>query len=1197
MQDLPAYLIQSRAFGPGKRLRRLTIRDSIASGNFEGAGEMSLVPPPFFSGGGEMGERIRSFDWWNTPLGPIERWPESLKTAVRICIGSRNPIVMWWGRSVLLQFYNDAYISFLGSKKHPAFLGRSGRECWSEIWETIAPMLELVFTTGDATWSEDLLLVLNRNLPREEGYFTFSYSPLWDDAGNIAGIFCACNETTGRVIGDRRLRTLRDLGRTVATAKTPEDACQLTARTLASNVADIPFSLLYLLDDDGQSARRVAMSGFAGESEAAPLRIDSTSTESSAWPIRKVLDGGTAELVTDLEKRFGPLPGGLWPESAETAVVVPIASPGQPNPAGVLVAGLSPRRIIDADYHSFVDLIAGHLSTAIANARAYEQERKRAEALAEIDRAKTVFFSNVSHEFRTPLTLMLGPLEDLLAPSRTDLSAAAKEQLAMVSRNGARLLRLVNTLLDFARIEAGRVQADYEPTKLGAFTAELASAFRSATERAGLQLIVNCPSTETVYVDRDMWEKIVLNLVSNAFKFTFEGAISVTLERVENAVELRVGDTGVGIPAEEMPHLFDRFHRITNTRSRTNEGSGIGLALVQELVKLHGGSVRAESVPGQGSTFIVSVPLGTDHLPERIGATARNVSSTAIGVSPFVEEALRWLPDADKAHNQEPLPSGFELLPSANPSSSPQTGNGRARVLIADDNADMRQYLVRLLQEHYEVRAVVDGQAALQAIREQAPDLVLSDVMMPQLEGFGLVQALRADPALKTIPVILLSARAGEESRLDGLGAGADDYLIKPFSARELLARVHAHVNLSRVRHESEKAIRDSEERFRTFTKATCDVVYRMSPDWKEMRYLDGKEFIADTKDPSRTWLDKYIHPEDQPRVKAAIEQAIQGKTTFELEHRVIRTDGSLGWTFSRAIPILDEHDEIIEWFGAAADITNRKHAEQALRESEDRLRTLAGSLEQHVTERTAELEKAQDELRELSSKLLRTQDEERRRIARDLHDSAGQILAVLGMEHAGLIQRLKHVPADLAAQLQQIQKLTTQVQEEIRTASYLLHPPLLDETGLSSALRWYIEGLTARGGLQIDLHTPDKLDRLSPEAELAVFRVVQESLTNIHRHSGSSKAVIRIGQDASGLWVEIEDYGRGMSAEKLSQVQSQGGGVGIRGMRERIRQLRGHMSIESGSSGTKIRATLPVANFRRFHEDSKTTHVRSAGT
>jgi signal transduction histidine kinase len=236
---------------------------------------------------------------------------------------------------------------------------------------------------------------------------------------------------------------------------------------------------------------------------------------------------------------------------------------------------------------------------AFANARAYSAEKKRAEALAEIDRAKTAFFSNVSHEFRTPLTLMLGPLQDLLARSQTHLSPTAKEQLDLVSRNGDRLLRLVNTLLDFSRLEAGRVQAVYQATDLASFTSELASVFRSATDKAGLRLVVDCSDLgEPVYVDRDMWEKIVLNLISNAFKFTFEGEIAVSVHRVGNMAELRVRDTGVGIPAEAIPKLFERFNRVPNMPSRTHEGSGIGLALVHELVKLHGGSVSTESTRG-----------------------------------------------------------------------------------------------------------------------------------------------------------------------------------------------------------------------------------------------------------------------------------------------------------------------------------------------------------------------------------------------------------------------------------------------------------------------------------------------------------------------------------------------------------------------------------------------------------------------
>jgi signal transduction histidine kinase len=323
---------------------------------------------------------------------------------------------------------------------------------------------------------------------------------------------------------------------------------------------------------------------------------------------------------------------------------MPIAPSGENGLAGVLVVGLNPLRQYEGTYQRFLELVAGEISAAIANGQAYEAERRRAEELAELDRAKTAFFSNVSHEFRTPLTLLLGPLEDELREN-----PRASERLEVAHRNSLRLLKLVNTLLDFSRIEAGRIDAAYEPTELGAFTAELASVFRSAIERAGLRLTVEClPLPEPVYVDREMWEKIVLNLLSNAFKFTFEGEITVALRWRGQHVELSVGDTGVGIPESELPRIFERFHRVRGTRSRTYEGTGIGLALVQELVKLHGGEIRVQSAEGRGTTFTVAIPGGATHLPkERIGA-ARTLASTASGPMAFVEEALRWLPESEE---------------------------------------------------------------------------------------------------------------------------------------------------------------------------------------------------------------------------------------------------------------------------------------------------------------------------------------------------------------------------------------------------------------------------------------------------------------------------------------------------------------------------------------------------------------------
>jgi signal transduction histidine kinase len=473
--------------------------------------------------------------------------------------------------------------------------------------------------------------------------------------------------------------------------------------------------------------------------------------------------------------------------------VLPLVRPGLVHPDGFLVAGVSPRRALDEKYRVFFSLAADQIVTAISNARAYEEERRRAEALAALDRAKTTFFSNISHEFRTPLALMLGPTEEALAsPER----ALRGDDLETVHRNELRLLRLVNALLDFSRIEAGRMQASYAVTDLAAATADLASSFRSAAERAGLRLEVDCPPlASAAYVDHDMWEKIVLNLLSNAFKFTFDGGIRVALREAGGRIELEVADTGVGIPAAALPRLFERFHRIEGTRARTQEGSGIGLALVHDLVELHGGTISVSTREGQGTSFLVSLPTGSAHLPaERVGAPA-TLSATASRAESFVSEALRWLP-ADTREGVE--------APTGGP-----------RVLVADDNADMRDYLGRILRQQFTVEVVRDGAEALAAARAHLPDLVLTDVMMPHLDGFGLLRALREHPLTAEIPVVLLSARAGEEARVDGYQSGADDYLVKPFSARELLAKVASLIQLRWTRQEAarERAVLLERER------------------------------------------------------------------------------------------------------------------------------------------------------------------------------------------------------------------------------------------------------------------------------------------------------------------------------------------------------------------------------------------------
>ncbi|CAA9380010.1 MAG: Chemotaxis protein methyltransferase CheR, partial [uncultured Pseudonocardia sp.] len=720
-----------------------------------------------------MTARVAAQDWTRHPWGPVEGWPARLRAAADLMLRSRFPMFLAWGPDLRL-LYNDGYAAILHDR-HPAALGAPFTEVWPEIWPVVGPLVDQV-RAGEAVFVEDLLLVVERHGRPEETYFTFSYSPLGEDD---PGLFCAVFETTGRVVGQRRLGVLRELAAATPLGATAEEACRAALRVLDRHRADVPFATVHLRAADGV-ARLVATSGLR---EGSPLAVERV--EPDGGELAQVLRTGRPALVGGLaERRPGSvLPGASAVGDADptTVLVAPLVTTGE-GAAGVVALAANPYLLLDESYRDFLDLVGRQVERAVADAAAFATQQRRAEELAELDRAKTAFFTNISHEFRTPLTLMMGPVEELL--DRTE--GPLRTELETVHRNGLRLGRLVGTLLDFSRLQAGRSEARYEPVDLAELTTDLAGVFRSAVERAGLAFDVDCPPLdEPVLVDRGMWEQVVLNLLSNALKFTFEGGVAVTLRREGGAAVLRVRDTGTGIPADELPRLFERFHRVEGARSRSAEGSGIGLALVSELVGLHGGSIGADSAPGAGSTFTVAVPLGRAHLPADRIAPAAEASAVGTAAEPFVTEALRWLSDGPPAQDGPDLPGAA------------------GRVLVVDDNADMRDYLVRLLAGRYAVRTAADGAAALAAVRSETPDLVVCDVMMPDTDGMELVAALRADPAAAPVPVLLLSARAGEEATAEGLAAGADDYLVKPFSAAELRARVAGHLRLGRLRREA----------------------------------------------------------------------------------------------------------------------------------------------------------------------------------------------------------------------------------------------------------------------------------------------------------------------------------------------------------------------------------------------------------
>ena len=705
--------------------------------------------------------------------------------------------------------YNDAYALVLGGK-HPWAMGRDGSEVWAEIWPVIEPLLQEVIDTGKALRRDDLLLHMQRSGYEEETYFSFCYAPILNESGNVGGIFTPVVESTEKVISARRFEILRLLANQPRAVHVTQ-ACEAAAELLNEHPLDVPFGLIYLIDEAQQTATLASAIAVAAGSPIAPASIDIGDTQ-GCWLVKHAISSNAPHTLTDLTELGRDLPLSPWGTQIKQALLLPITLPGNAQPVALLIAGVSPHRALDSTYLSFYALLADTLKAALAESLAHEEERKRAVALAEIDRAKTAFFSNISHEFRTPLTLMLGPIEDLLNDAA--LPEPARSQLLLLQRNSQRLFKLVNSLLDFSRIEAGRAEAIYEPVELASFTAELAGVFRSAIEKAVLQLSVQCPPLqEPVFADREMWEKIVFNLLSNAFKFTFDGSITVSIATeaaVEGAVEasaaiLTVADTGAGIARERLPRLFERFHRVEGTRARTYEGSGIGLALVKDLVELHGGSLRVESEVGAGTSFIVRLPLGSAHLPGGQVSMLPMRSRQMQQAQAYMAETELWL----SALAITPQSPASGTIPSMSAASTVD-----ARILVVDDNPDMCGYVMRLLQSRWQVDCAAHGQEALESVARRRPDLIVSDVMMPVMDGFALLTALRANDATHDIPLVLLSARAGEEARIEALQAGADDYLVKPFSARELLAIADSLLLRSRLRAAERETARHLREVF-----------------------------------------------------------------------------------------------------------------------------------------------------------------------------------------------------------------------------------------------------------------------------------------------------------------------------------------------------------------------------------------------
>jgi len=459
---------------------------------------------------------------------------------------------------------------------------------------------------------------------------------------------------------------------------------------------------------------------------------------------------------------------------ARALLVVPLLSEGKIIGSISLRQNSSTRRwkLSDID---LAQIVATQAALAVQQSRLYQTTRQQAERLLEADRLKTEFFQNISHEFRTPLTLTIGPLESACG-RQEDLPY---EQAVIALRNSRRLLRLVNQLLDLQRLDAGRMQPSFRPCDLVSFCYSTAESFRAYCEKKGLQLITQLQECPLLYLDIERFDKVIYNLLSNAVKFTPEGGtITLTVEQAGAHCLLQVKDTGIGIRTEQIPYLFERFHQAEGSASRSYEGSGLGLALVKELVELHGGQISVDSVYGEGTTFSVWLHFGSTHLPsERVLEIPAEFHSSKAAVELADVEADLSENEAEN-HN-------FEALEPINSETAVGT------VLVVDDNPDLRFYVSGILRDSgFAVLLARNGQEGFAVAKNRRPDLIVTDLMMPLISGLDLIRMIRQDEELQGTPTILLTAKADEDTRIEGVERGADAYLSKPFNDRELLAEV-----------------------------------------------------------------------------------------------------------------------------------------------------------------------------------------------------------------------------------------------------------------------------------------------------------------------------------------------------------------------------------------------------------------------
>ncbi|GAA5982210.1 hypothetical protein JCM5350_007698 [Sporobolomyces pararoseus] len=1019
----------------------------------EGDADELMVEDPWALslGNTEMASRIREHAWEQTELGPTRDWPVCLRTTISSIIASPFRECILWGPNKII-IYNDRYIE-TAQKKHPELLGVSAKICWAELWDELEPVANRALG-GECVSFNDHFLVMERDGFLEETYHSFTYAPLRDGAtGDVVGILNLSIEATAAVVAARRLSTVRDLIQMTSLARTVEEFATSAIKAIAKNPYDIPFAILYHVEEVVRKPTTKEVRAGKSTSERKTVKLSckssigighehpflvheafcdltpprsrhssssaSTTTSGStatAMDIReRLLDSGSSSSPTP-PARLGspqpnkPTPDWMWPfeeaclkrqpvqvedlgqlgeqldqrgweQRATSAVVIPIRIDADESstPTAVIVLGVNPmaKRLEENPLmKTFFDLISRHVAIGLYSVLAAEQDRRRAEELLSLDRAKSNFFSSVSHDLRTPLTLILSPLGDILEPNQKKLLRPDHaEKLSLVQKHANRLLNMVNKLLDFSSVEGGRMTFRFSPVKIGNITRELASLFVDAIERARIEYIIECDDDPAdaypIYLAPELWEKIMMNILGNALKYTQRGRITVSLKSTRGEAVLTIADTGVGIPQDELGKIFERFHRVQTSSKSTTMSTGIGLALTLELVKLIGGQLEVESELGKGSTFTVRLPRGYSHLPiEQVDHTQEEALSTYTGRNlSVIEEAAGWrldtLAESPAPGSNASSSSGSRPPPSI---SSQHSGSGSGEdylgsedvlslknrtIVLIDDSRDLRNYMTSLLSTHFTVIPFADPIQALEYVETTPPSLVVTDSMMPGLSGMQLTSAIRQNPRISFLPVVMVSAQAGLEARAEALEGGLDDYLVKPFQPRELIARVKVHLQLGLMRAELEKrveertrALIDSESRNRALaerysTLSTVSPVGIVQIDQEgHLVYANPAWFAISGHNPDSPlseWKNDFV-PEDRPRLDRLWQSVVIEGQSVDVPDRQFRF--KTGKWAQLEIRASAEVGLPAGWVGALTDITQQKKIEELhIRNVEERMR------------------------------------------------------------------------------------------------------------------------------------------------------------------------------------------------------------------------------------------------------------------